>query len=118
MKVFPRCAPVLGSFDLDRAQKEDPHIAAGEGRSLANQALMQLLGNSNIKTHLCVYQTIYIEALGMTLVVSIVLGLITGTLMSFSRLCDSLANDQLFEVILVSDWSIKYSALLSLVNQS
>lgn len=54
VEVFPKCSPVLGSFDLDRAQKEDPHISAGEGRSIAYQALMQLLGEQliNIINHL------------------------------------------------------------------
>ena len=46
MQVFPRVAPVQGTMTLAKLQDEDPHIQAGEGRTLADQALMQLLGNT------------------------------------------------------------------------
>ena len=34
---------------LAKLQDEDPHIQAGEGRTLADQALMQLLGNTALE---------------------------------------------------------------------
>ena len=46
MQVFPRVAPEQGTMTLAKLQDEDPHIQAGEGRTLADQALMQLLGKT------------------------------------------------------------------------
>ena len=43
-QVFPRVAPLEGSFSIDKIQEIDSHIPAGEGRSIGTQALMQLLG--------------------------------------------------------------------------
>ena len=97
VEVFPKCSPVLGSFDLDRAQKEDPHISAGEGRSIAYQALMQLLGEQlSTSSTISTFYTFY-SGLAITLAVSVLLGLITGTLMSFTKLCDGISHDQLFD---------------------
>ena len=45
-QVFPRVAPEQGTMTLAKLQDEDPHIQAGEGRTLADQALMQLLGKT------------------------------------------------------------------------
>ena len=39
-------APEQGTMTLAKLQDEDPHIQAGEGRTLADQALMQLLGKT------------------------------------------------------------------------
>ena len=47
-QVFPRVAPVEGSFTLDKIQEMDSHISAGEGRSIGTQALMQLLGKTKL----------------------------------------------------------------------
>ena len=44
--MFPRVAPEQGTMTLAKLQDEDPHIQAGEGRTLADQALMQLLGKT------------------------------------------------------------------------
>ena len=49
VQVFPRVAPVQGTMTLAKLQDEDPHIQAGEGRTLADQALMQLLGNTALE---------------------------------------------------------------------
>ena len=46
VQVFPRVAPEQGTMTLAKLQDEDPHIQAGEGRTLADQALMQLLGKT------------------------------------------------------------------------
>ena len=46
VQVFPRVAPEQGTMTLATLQDEDPHIQAGEGRTLADQALMQLLGKT------------------------------------------------------------------------
>ena len=46
VQVFPRVAPEQGTMTLAKLQDEDPHIQAGEGRTLADQALMQLLGKN------------------------------------------------------------------------
>ena len=43
-QVFPRVAPLEGSFSIDKIQEIDSDISAGEGRSIGTQALMQLLG--------------------------------------------------------------------------
>ena len=48
--MFPKSAPVEGSGDLKAIQREDPHIAAGEGRTLGYQALMQLFGKYFLQT--------------------------------------------------------------------
>merc|ERR1712198_99721 len=69
----------MGSSALKQIQENDHHIEAGEGRTLGYQALMQLLG------------------LGITLAVSIVTGLVTGTIMSVNTLCDVINDDQLFD---------------------
>ena len=42
--IYPRCAPNLGSEDLERLQALVPKIAEGEGRTVEMQALYQLIG--------------------------------------------------------------------------
>jgi hypothetical protein len=58
--MFPACAPEEGSSVLTALQDELSTIKAGEGRSLSMQAAYQAI------------------ALGITLVVAIVTGCITG----------------------------------------
>ena len=95
--MFPLCAPPPDSFLLDKVQAEDPGIEAGEGRSLGYQALMQLLGTQYTAPdtlHLTPYTS---SGLGLTLVVSVVLGAVVGTVMSIHKLCDGIDHDKLFE---------------------
>ena len=49
VQVFPRVAPEQGTMTLAKLQDEDPHIQAGEGRTLADQALMQLMGKTGFE---------------------------------------------------------------------
>ena len=54
------CAPVEGSDELKMVQAELSSVSAGEGRTLAMQAIMQLV------------------ALGVTMIIAIFMGLTTG----------------------------------------
>ena len=58
--LFPACSPVEGSEELSLAMSELSSVSAGEGRSFAMQAIYQLL------------------SLGITLVVAIGFGALTG----------------------------------------
>jgi len=78
-KVFPLCVPTEGSHLLKKIQADIPDVEPGEGRTLAFQALVQLI------------------ALGSTLVISIVTGLVTGVLISFGKLFEGVADHEMFD---------------------
>ena len=42
--IYPRCAPVSGSEDLERIQALLPRIEEGEGRTVEMQTIYQLIG--------------------------------------------------------------------------
>ena len=42
--IYPRCAPISGSEDLQRVQALVPRIDEGEGRTVEMQTIYQLIG--------------------------------------------------------------------------
>lgn len=76
--IFPHRSPLNGSEDLTRLQQSMPSLEAGEGRTGVSQAGFQLL------------------ALLVTLIISIVGGLLTGLILRLPML-NKLETDDLYE---------------------
>ncbi|TRY64235.1 hypothetical protein TCAL_03556, partial [Tigriopus californicus] len=79
--MFPRCAPVEGSDEMKRLLRELPSLEPGEGRPISVQAMIQL------------------ACLGVTVILAIVMGLMTGLVLNIDSIFHPLNDEELYDDI-------------------